>query len=48
VEFPQLATLRLLVAAASEPGGRRNLPRDEWRQHLRTLAFPPAPPPAKP
>jgi hexosaminidase len=44
VEFPSLPTLRMLVVAASEPGGRTALPRDAWRLHLQAVAFPPAPP----
>ncbi len=47
VEFPVLTSLRILVAAAAEPHTRTELSRDAWRQHLRTLALPPAPP-AKP
>ena len=44
VEFPILPALELLVAAAAEPGQRAALPPEAWRQHLRTVAFPPAPP----
>jgi hexosaminidase len=48
VEFPSLATLRVLVAAAIEPHARDELSRDAWRQHLKELVPPPAPPAAKP
>ncbi len=48
VAFPSLPALRLLVAAASEPGGRQALPRDAWRLHLKAVAFPPTPPAATP
>jgi hypothetical protein len=37
VEFPILPTLRLLVAAASEPGRRAELSRDAWRRQLEEI-----------
>jgi hexosaminidase len=44
VEFPIVPSLQLLVAAAAEQGKRNTLPPETWRQYLRTIALPPAPP----
>ncbi len=44
VEFPIVPSLELLVAAAAEQDQRSSLAPEAWRQHLRAIAFPPAPP----
>ena len=43
VEFPFLSSLRLLVAAASAPDEREQLPRDAWKAALEKRAHPSAP-----
>jgi hypothetical protein len=44
VEFPIVPSLELLVAAAAEQDKRSSLAPEAWREHLRAIAFPPAPP----
>ena len=42
-EFPFIPSLRLLVAAASALDQRASMSPEAWRQHVETLAAPPAP-----